>query len=94
MGKARSPPPEWSPVGDCARVDQVLSANIRLRLSGPGDPSYPAAQFPKATPPLLVHSLEVKQVPFRLELKTKDTLKTRDIRIPGAFLYWGATNTN
>ncbi len=75
VGKARSPPLEWSPVGDCARLVQAMAANIRLRLSGPGDPSYPAAKFPKATPPLLVHSLEVKQVPFRLELKTMDTFK-------------------
>ena len=27
----------------------------------------PAAQFPSALPPLLVHSLEVKQVPLMLE---------------------------
>ena len=26
---------------------------------------YPAAQFPDAVPPLLEHSLEVKQVPLR-----------------------------
>jgi hypothetical protein len=36
--------------------------------------TYPAAQFPLAVPPLLEHSLEVKQVPFRtvlFEIKTK-----------------------
>lgn len=30
---------------------------------------YPAAQFPLADPPLLVHSLDVKQVPLRTVLK-------------------------
>jgi hypothetical protein len=30
---------------------------------------YPDAQFPLAVPPLLEHSLEVKQVPFRTVLK-------------------------
>jgi hypothetical protein len=33
--------------------------------------SYPAAQLPRPVPPLLVHSLDVKQVPFRLELGSK-----------------------
>lgn len=28
---------------------------------------YPAAQFPEALPPFSEHSVEVKQVPFRLE---------------------------
>jgi hypothetical protein len=32
---------------------------------------YPAAQFPLALPPLLEHSLEVKQVPFRTVLLIK-----------------------
>ncbi len=31
--------------------------------------TYPAAQFPLATPPLLAHSLAVKQVPLRAELQ-------------------------
>ena len=35
---------------------------------------YPAAQFPNPDPPLLVHSLEVKQVPFKLELQGKGFL--------------------
>jgi hypothetical protein len=31
--------------------------------------THPKAQFPVAVPPLLVHSLDVKQVPFKFELK-------------------------
>ena len=35
--------------------------------------THPEAQFPLADPPLEVHSLDVKQVPFWLELKTRIT---------------------
>ena len=34
--------------------------------------THPEAQFPLADPPLEVHSLDVKQVPFWLELKKKN----------------------
>ena len=33
--------------------------------------TYPAAQFPLEVPPLLAHSLAVKQVPLRTVLKKK-----------------------
>jgi hypothetical protein len=47
--------------------------------------SYPEAQLPVAVPPLLVHSLEVKQVPFRPELKRLDL--TNQSQTPeGSFL--------
>ena len=35
---------------------------------------YPAAQFPLVVPPLLAHSLPVKQVPLRTVLKTKQNI--------------------
>jgi hypothetical protein len=45
--------------------------------------SYPEAQFPLATPPLVEHSLAVKQVPFRFDLQTTTTT-TNQIK----FIFW------